>query len=60
MVLFLFLIVIVILIVISSSSSSADWGVVFLACVVILHRFGVTVGTHAIYDILVGWIAAGQ
>ncbi len=33
---------------------------VFFAWVFILRGFGVAVGTHAIYDILVGWIAAGQ
>ena len=33
---------------------------VFFAWVFVLRGFGVAVGTHAIYDILVGWIAAGQ
>jgi hypothetical protein len=32
---------------------------VFFAWVFVLRGFGVAVGTHAIYDILVGWIAAG-
>jgi Type II CAAX prenyl endopeptidase Rce1-like len=31
---------------------------VFFAWVFVLRGFGVAVGTHAIYDILVGWIAA--
>jgi hypothetical protein len=33
---------------------------VFFAWVFVLRGFGVAVGTHAIYDILVGWIAAGS
>jgi Type II CAAX prenyl endopeptidase Rce1-like len=32
---------------------------VFFAWVFVLRGFGVAVGTHSIYDILVGWIAAG-
>jgi hypothetical protein len=32
---------------------------VFFAWVFILRGFGVAVGTHTIYDILVGWISAG-
>jgi hypothetical protein len=32
---------------------------VFFAWVFVLRGFGVAVGTHAIYDILVSWIAAG-
>jgi hypothetical protein len=32
---------------------------VFFAWVFVLRGFGVAVGTHVIYDILVGWIAAG-
>jgi hypothetical protein len=32
---------------------------VFFAWVFVLRGFGVAVGTHATYDILVGWIAAG-
>jgi hypothetical protein len=32
---------------------------VFFAWVFILRGFGVAVGTHATYDILVGWLAAG-
>ena len=33
---------------------------VFFAWVFVLRGFGVAVGTHTIYDILVGWIAAGS